>query len=139
MKYRREGSRVFVRLEKGDPVHASLTALMETEEVRGGFFHALGAISDIELGHYNLERKDYDRREFPGEFELATANGSLSLLEGKPHVHLHAVVSDRECRSFGGHVFRATAAATVEVLIHISEEPIERTPDDETGLSLWRV
>lgn len=139
MKYRREGSRVFVRLEKGDPVHASLTALMETEEVRGGFFHALGAISDIELGYYNLERKDYDRREFPGEFELATANGSLSLLEGKPHVHLHAVVSDREGRAFGGHVFRATASATVELLIHVSEEPIERTPDDETGLSLWRV
>lgn len=139
MKYRRDGSRVFVRLEKGDSVHASLTGLMEAEGVRGGFFNALGAISDVELGYYNLERKDYDRREFPGEFELASANGSLSLLEGKPHVHLHAVISDRECRAFGGHVFRATAAATVEVLIHLSEKPIERTPDEETGLALWRV
>ena len=139
MKYRRDGSRVFVRLERGDPVHASLTGLMEKEGARGGFFHALGAISDVELGYYDLERKDYDRRQFPEEVEIASANGTLSVLDGKPHVHLHAVISDRECRAFGGHVFRAKAAATVEVLIHVSEEPIERTQDEETGLALWRV
>lgn len=139
MKYRRDGSRIFVRLERGDPVHASLTALMEAEEVRGGFFNALGAISDVELGYYDLERREYDRRAFREEVEIASATGSLSVLEGKPHVHLHAVVSDRECRAFGGHVFQAKAAATVEVLIHVSEQPIERTPDEETGLALWRV
>jgi len=139
MRYRRDGSRVFVRLEMGDAAHASLTSLMEKEGIRGGFLSALGALRDVELGYYDLQRKDYDRRAFEEEVEIASAHGTLSVLDGKPHVHLHAVVSDRECRAFGGHVFRATAAATVEVLLHVSEEPIERTPDEATGLALWCV
>ncbi len=139
MKYRRDGTRVFVRLETGESVHGALSELLEKERIVGGFVTGLGAVSEAVLGYYDRARKDYDRVEFPEEMEIASAAGTLSLLDGKPHVHLHAVLSDRECQARGGHLFSATAAATVELFIQISENPIERTPDEETGLSLWRV
>lgn len=139
MKYRRQGSQVFVRLERGEDVHASLTELARREGIQGGFVTALGAVSDVELGHYDLERRDYDRRGLDEELEIGSASGTLSLLEGKPHVHLHAVLSDREFRAFAGHLFSAKVAATVEMMVHVSDRPIERTPDEETGLNLWRV
>ncbi len=139
MKYRRQGSRLFIRLEKGEKVHAALRSIAEREGVTGGFVSGLGAVREVELGYYDLARKDYDRKSIAEEVEIASASGTLSLFEGKPHLHLHAVVSDRECRAYGGHVFSATAAATVEFFVEVSETPIERTPDAETGLNLWRV
>ena len=139
MKYRRESQRLFIRLETGEDLHASVLELAERERIGGGAVMALGAVRDAVLGYYDLERHDYDRTAVPGEVEIASAGGTLSRLDGKPHLHLHAVLSDRECRAYGGHLFSAKAAATVELFVQISDEPIERTPDEATGLSLWRV
>ena len=139
MKYRRESQQVFIRLETGEDLHTSVVELAEREGITGGAVTALGAVRDVVLGYYNLERRDYDRTSVPGEVELASAVGTLSRLDGKPHLHLHAVVSDRGCRTYGGHLFSATTAATVELFVRVADAPIERTPDEATGLSLWRV
>ena len=139
MKIRRHGSRVFVRLERGESVHPMLATLAEREKIRGGFFSGLGAIRDPEIGFYDLERRAYDRRRFDGEFEVGSLTGTLSIADGVPHVHMHAVLSDRECRALAGHVFAMTVGATVEIHIDVSDTEIERTADEETGLALWRV
>ena len=139
MKSRREGDRIFIRLETGDDVHASLTAAAEKHGVASGWFSGIGAASGVELGYYDLKRKDYNRWEVAGDVEFASASGSLGLVNGKPFVHLHAVVSDRDCVTHGGHLFRATTGATLEFLLLVGEGTIERTPDEATGLNLWRV
>lgn len=139
MKYRRESQRVFIRLETGEDLHRSVLELAEREGITGGAVTALGAVRDVVLGYYNLERRDYDRTTVPGEVELASAVGTLSRLDGNPHLHLHAVVSSRDGRTYGGHLFSAKVAATVELFVHVADAPIERTPDEATGLSLWRV
>jgi predicted DNA-binding protein with PD1-like motif len=139
MKWRRDGSRVFIRLEMGDEVHPSLVQIAEREQIFGGWLSGIGAASEVELGYYDLERKDYDRLRMEGEVEIASASGTLGLVDGRPFVHLHAVVSDRRCETRGGHLFRAVTAATLEFVIFIAERPIERTRDEETSLNLWRV
>jgi predicted DNA-binding protein with PD1-like motif len=139
MKWRREGSRIFIRLELGDDVHSSLAEIAGREGVSGGWFSGIGAASDVELGYYHLDRKDYDRTRVAGDVEIASASGSLGLVDGKPFVHLHAVVSDRECVPRAGHLFHAVSATTLEFVLLVAETPIERTKDEETGLNLWRV
>jgi predicted DNA-binding protein with PD1-like motif len=139
MKSRREGSRVFIRLETGDDVLASLTSAAEEHGVVSGWFNGIGAANGVELGYYDLARKDYNRWEVAGDVEFASASGSLGLRDGKPFVHLHAVVSDRDCVTHGGHLFRATTGATLEFVLLVGEAPIERTPDEASGLYLWRV
>ena len=139
MKWRRDGSRVFIRLEIGEEVHPSIIEIAERERISGGWLSGVGAVSEVELGYYDLERKDYDRVQLEGDVEIASASGTLGLVDGKPFVHLHGVFSDRECVTRGGHLFRAVAAATVEFVLFASENPIERTRDEETGLNLWRV
>ncbi|HEY3171249.1 MAG TPA: PPC domain-containing DNA-binding protein [Thermoanaerobaculia bacterium] len=139
MKSRKEGSRIFIRLETGDDVLASLAEVATRYGVSGGWFNGIGAAKDVELGYYDLERRDYDRTAVQGEVEIAPASGSLGLVEGKPFVHLHAVVSDRNCMPRAGHLFRAVTAATLEFVLLVAESPIPRTRDEETGLNLWRV
>jgi len=139
MKSRKEGSRIFIRLETGDDVLKSLAEVAARYGVSGGWFNGIGSASDVELGYYDLERRDYDRVRIERDVEIASASGSLGLVEGKPFVHLHAVVSDRQCVPRAGHLFRAVAAATVEFVLLLAEAPIERTRDEATGLNLWRV
>jgi hypothetical protein len=139
MKWRREGSRVFIRLDMGDEVHPTLVQIAEREQISGGWLSGIGAASEVELGYYDLERKDYDRLRMEGDVEIASASGTLGLVDGRPFVHLHAVVSDRRCETRGGHLFRAVAAATLEFVIFAAETPIERTMDEATALNLWRV
>jgi uncharacterized protein len=139
MNSRREGNRIFVRLETGEEVHPSLEALAAREGVAGGWLSGIGAASEVELGFYNLSRRDYDRVRVEGEVEVASASGSVGRVEGKPFVHIHAVVSNPTGAAQGGHLFRAVAAATLEFVIFVAAEPIERTMDDATGLKLWRV
>jgi uncharacterized protein len=139
MKYRREGDRIFIRLETGDEVHPSLVALAERERVAGGWLSGIGAASGVELGYYDLARKEYVRTPIEGDVELASTSGSLGTLDGKPFVHLHAVVSDPQCATRGGHLFRAIAGATLEFVLIAAEGPIERTFDEASGLNLWRV
>jgi uncharacterized protein len=139
MKSRREGSRIFIRLEMGDEIHSSLAEVARREGVSGGWFSGIGAASAVELGYYDLDRKDYDRTKIAGDVEIASASGSLGLVDGKPFVHLHAVVSDRQCVPRAGHLFSAVTAATLEFVLFVAEEPIERTRDEATGLNLWRV
>jgi hypothetical protein len=139
VKWRRDGARVFIRLEIGDEVHPSIIEIAERERISGGWLSGIGAVSEVELGYYDLERKDYDRVRLEGDVEIASASGTLGFVDGKPFVHLHGVFSDRECVTRGGHLFRAVAAATAEFVLFASENPIERTRDEETGLNLWRV
>ena len=139
MKWRREGSRIFIRLELGDEVHPSLEDVARREGISGGWFSGIGAASHVELGYYHLDRKDYERTPIAADVEVASASGSLGLVDGKPFVHLHAVVSDRQGVARGGHLFRAVTGATLEFLLLVSDGPIERTRDEETGLNLWRV
>ena len=139
MKSRREGSRIFIRLELGDEVLESLTATAAEHGVTAGWLNGIGAASGVELGYYDLERKDYTKWEVAGDVEFASASGSIGLRDGKPFVHLHAVVSDRQCVTHGGHLFRATTGATLEFVLLVGDAPIERTLDDAIGLYLWRV
>lgn len=139
MKWRREGDRIFIRLDHGEEVHPSLGDLATREKVAGGWLSGIGAASEVELGYYNLSRKDYVRLPVAGEVEVASASGSVGLVDGKPFVHLHAVVSDPHGTTRGGHLFRAVTGATLEFLLLVADGPIERTLDEETGLNLWRV
>jgi uncharacterized protein len=139
MKWRRDGSRIFIRLELGDEVHSSLADVAAREGVSGGWFSGIGAASEVELGYYHLDRKDYERTSITNDVEIASASGSLGLVDGKPFVHLHAVVSDRQGVTHGGHLFRAVTGATLEFVLLVADGAIERTRDEETGLNLWRV
>lgn len=139
MKSRREGDRIFIRLELGEEVHSSLVAIAAEHGISGGWLNGIGAAREVELGCYDLERKDYERTTVEGDVEVASAAGSLGMVDGEPFVHLHAVVSDRRGVPRAGHLFRAVTSATLEFVLIVADRPIERTRDEEIGLNLWRV
>jgi predicted DNA-binding protein with PD1-like motif len=126
-------------MEVGDEVVESLRRFASESGIRSGFFAGLGAANDIQLAFYDLDRKEYLRRDFPEFHEIGSLTGNLTFLNGQPFVHAHAVVGGRDYAARTGHLMRARCSATVEIFVHDFEAEIHRGPVPELGLSLWRL
>jgi predicted DNA-binding protein with PD1-like motif len=126
-------------LERGDDLHASLQRLAREAGIASGFFAGLGAVDAVQLAYWDLERKEYARRDFSGDHEIGALVGNLTRLDGEPFVHAHAVVGGPDFVAYTGHLMRARCAATVEIFVHAVATPIVRGPAPEIGLNLCRL
>jgi predicted DNA-binding protein with PD1-like motif len=125
-----------LRLMRGEEIIASLSAWARATGLEGGQISGLGAMRDATLGYYDESSRDYLRRDHPGPVEILSLSGGIARLEGKPYIHLHAVVSDREGRAFGGHLFRGTVTATGEIYVLPSRLLLQRAKDPVEPFSL---
>lgn len=140
MKYQRlDGNIWAIRLWRGEEVVSSILEFAKEERVVSAHINAIGAVSNVELGFYDLGKKEYTWKTFEGDHELVSAIGNITLLAGEPFLHLHAVIADREFSTYGGHVKRAQGGATTEIIIRVGELPLHRAMDTEIGLNLWKV
>ena len=125
-----------VRLSKDEEVFASLGDFAERSGVRTAVLTGIGALKDAELGFYHLDRRDYERRHFAGEAELLGLTGNLSLLEEKPFFHIHVVLGAEDFSAYGGHLFGAKVAVTLEIHLLPMDLRLSRRYDAEVGLNL---
>jgi len=139
MKYKVEGNKVLVSLEKGDEIFDSIHTVINETEIKFGWINGIGAVEDITLGSYSAEIKDYIKKEFKGEFELTSLVGNISTKNGNPFIHIHVNVSDQECNAYGGHLFSGTITATGELIIFLSDSVINRKESSDIGLYLWNL
>lgn len=124
-------------LNKEDLLVATLTHLITEHNIKGGLICGIGALKKVELGYYDLEHQTYKRKTFHEEdYELLSLNGTISLKENAPYVHVHAVLGKSDFSTFGGHLFEATVAVTAEItLIPLGKMP-RRELNSAIGISL---
>ena len=137
MKYRLDNKKVLVVLERGEEIFESLYKIIEDLNIKFGWINGIGAASNIILGAYPSSTKEYIKKKFHGEFELANLMGNITTKKNNPFIHIHATISDEECNAFAGHLFTATIAVTCELILNISNKPIIRKECNEIGLYLW--
>ena len=127
----------FVRLDLGEEIVGTLTALVKERQITGGSITGIGAVKSAELGYFDVHRKEYAKRTFEDDMELVAMNGNITWLEdGEPMIHAHALLSGADLTAVGGHLFSAEIAVTGEVFIQTHDSRLERKPDKRTGLKL---
>ena len=134
--YKKVPGGYLLRLHRGFRVNESLIEFLEAQKIESGCLQAIGAIEDIELGYYFLDQKKYGRQKLEGVWEVVSFMGNISFLDGKTFVHAHAMLSDENMNSRGGHFFEGLVAVTLEVYIQPFPDRINREFDEETGLFL---
>ncbi len=139
MKFQPTRYGYLVVLELGEEIIASLTRFAEQQKILSGAITGIGAVEKTTLAYYDLDQKKYLQQEFPDRMELVSLNGNFASLNGKPFAHLHGVVSGRDYVAHGGHLMRATIAATGEIFITVTDNAIMRGPDEVTGLNLIKL
>jgi predicted DNA-binding protein with PD1-like motif len=99
-------------------------------------FTAIGAFSEVELGFFEIERKDYKPIPIREQVEVLSLIGVVTLGNGEPKVHAHAVLRKIDGTAWGGHLLRAIVRPTLEVILTESPAHLRREHDDATGLAL---
>jgi len=123
-----------LRLETGEEIHSSLTGFMSAKGIEGASVMGLGALSSYSLGYYDISEKEYKRNDYNEEVELVFCVGNLAYKGDIPIAHLHAVVSNVNMETRGGHLFEGVISATGEFSIIDSKirlnrlEPINGLP-----------
>ncbi|MFZ3149766.1 MAG: PPC domain-containing DNA-binding protein [Methanothrix sp.] len=133
----RQGRILFARLDHGADIIGQITNLAEENKINTGALSAIGALSRAELGYYDQVSHEYGKISLDEPVELASCSGNISMREGLPFVHAHAVLSDMTGRTWGGHLVSGTIFAAELYVQELSGLPLKRVPDSITGLKLW--
>jgi len=134
----KDNRRFILRFDKGEEVISGLQDFMAREQIKACSFYALGTAGEIELGFFNVHIKNYRRKKYLEELEIASmlGNGAISQGDGKPAVHAHGVFSRTDFTSLAGHVFLAKALATCEVFLIVLDGEMKRANNPEFNLNL---
>ena len=137
MNYKKVDNKIYVSIDKGELVNQQLLEVAKIENLKSGWINGLGAISDIEIGYWNIEKKIYIKQKFNKHYELLSLIGNISLVESEPFIHNHISFSDTKFKVYGGHLFDAEVIAAAEFCIFTSNYDLHRKLNCDIGLSLW--
>ena len=138
MEYKRFGSRMVLRIDRGEEVLTQLHRAAEQEDIRLAAVNGLGAVGDFTVGVFHTAERQYHAHRFQGDFEIVSLVGTITTKDGEFYAHLHMSAGDTEGRVLGGHLNEARISATAELVITILPGTVDRAFSPEVGLNLFR-
>jgi predicted DNA-binding protein with PD1-like motif len=122
--------------DKNDEVVKELTAFAKVQNLAAAHFTAIGAFSEVTLGYFDREQKDYVRIPVREQVEVLSLVGDVARQDGEPKIHAHVVVGKRDGSAHGGHLLDARVWPTLELMLEESPRELARRSDRESGLAL---
>ena len=133
------GRNLVVRAKHDSDLVEFLTELAKKNRIMVATFTAIGALKYAKLGFYDQKTHEYVETLLSAPQEIASCLGNISIKEGEPFVHAHAVLADRNGNTKAGHLLEGKVFAAEVHLIELVGEKIVRKKDAVTGLSLWDI
>jgi predicted DNA-binding protein with PD1-like motif len=132
------GQRTFVVvLDAGDEALAALTAFAVSEAIRGASLSALGAFARAVVGWFDLSAKTYRSIPVHQQCEVLSAIGDVAEDEdGKPSLHVHAVLGLSDGSTRGGHLLKGFVEPTLEVTVVETPTHLHRIKRPGLGIAL---
>ena len=131
-----EDNHFVLRFNRGDEVVSLLKKFCQEEKIDSGFFHALGACKNLKLSYYDFQLKKYIEKEFNQDLEIVNLTGNISQSDGELIVHMHGTFSDKEFKTFAGHVVAMEIGVTCEMVITKFDHFIIRKFNPEVGIKI---
>jgi len=144
------GRTLIGRLLPGTDLVPGILSMCSESGIRFGYIASLvGSLSRVQFVYMNRSPGSPSGFGFTkpvekaGPLEILSAQGTLGEGEdGKPFLHLHALLCDEKNRIFGGQILESGSPvlATMEAVIRETRGiRLVRGPDKETGISLFKV
>ncbi len=125
--------------DSGDDVVEILKTFANEHKLKASRFTAVGAFSEATLGYYDYSIKDYKKIPVNEQVEVLSFLGDVALYGDKPEVHVHVVLGKSTGEAVGGHLLKATAHPTLEVILEEMPSYLQKRMDKETGLALIEI
>ena len=144
MEYRKEKNAIYLRIDKGEEVVATIIKVCEKEQVKAGYFQGIGACDNVVLSTFIPEKGDYIHHHISGLLEMVSLQGNVTCDRNKkPFAHSHAIFSylneNGEIALTAGHLQEANISYTGEIIITLAEDEIGRAFDENAGIEVWKL
>jgi len=121
---------------KGDEALSGLTDFAIQHKIEDAHFTAIGAVSGATLAWLDPANKIYHRIPVAEQVEVLSLIGDVATFNGKPIVHMHAVLGKPDGTTIGGHVFELNVNPTLEVFVTVDTTTLKKKPDDASGMKV---
>jgi predicted DNA-binding protein with PD1-like motif len=126
--------------DKGDEPVSLISAFAKEHKIGAARLSAIGAFSEVVLGYFDWEKKEYKKIPIREQVEVLSLLGDIALGEnGEPKLHAHVVLGKRDGSAHGGHLLEGRVRPTLEVLLIQSPAALQKVHDPETGLALIHI
>lgn len=125
-----------LKLEKGEELISFILNFCQKNNINSAWFSGLGAADSAKIAFYDLKSKTFVSKNIDKSMEIASLVGNIATLNGKLVSHCHTVLSDREMKTYGGHVEELFIAATCEIILHPLDLKLTRKHSNKIGLNL---
>jgi predicted DNA-binding protein with PD1-like motif len=116
---------------------ACLKEFAATADLAAASFKAIGAFERAELSYFNWETKEYEPIPVDEQAEVASMTGDIAEgPDGRPVVHMHAVLGRRDGSAVAGHLNSGIVRPTLEIILTEAPVHLRKRHDPETGLAL---
>lgn len=137
MKHYQDKQATVLVLKRGEELIEVLNNFAKTERLTSAWLTSgVGGANRATLAYYDFEARQYNYRDYEQGLEILSLQGNLSWVDGEPFWHVHAVLSDENFQSIGGHVKSLWIGLTGELLITPLDAKLTRRYDETTGLNL---
>lgn len=136
MDYRKFGSTILARIDRGEEIMAQLENIAKLEHITLAHINALGAVGEMTVGVYSVPTQSYEKNTFTGDLEIVSLHGTITTKNGAYYPHLHMSAGDEQGHVFGGHLNSAVVSGTCEMVITLLDGTVERKLDTEYGSGL---
>lgn len=132
------GQRTFVVvLDPGEEAFAALTSFAVEQKIGSTSLTAIGAFQRATVGWFDLEAKTYRKIPVYEQCEVLSAIGDVATGDdGKPSLHVHAVLGLSDGTTKGGHLLEGTVRPTLEITVVEAPGHLRRRKRAEFGVAL---
>jgi uncharacterized protein len=132
------GQRTFVVvLDPGEEALGGLNAFAVDHQIAGASLTAIGAFERATVGWFDLKAKTYRKVPIDEQCEVLSVIGDIALGDdGKPSLHVHAVLGLSDGTTRGGHLLEGIVRPTLEVTLVEAPGYLRRSKRPELGVAL---
>lgn len=126
-------------METGDEAMSAISRFAAEHGVGSAQFSAIGAFSEVVVGYYDFNTREYKKTALKEQLEVLSINGDISHYNGQIKVHAHAVLGRADATVRGGHLMKGIAHPTLEVILIESPVWLKREMDEAAGIPLIKI
>jgi hypothetical protein len=138
LAWQQAGERIWILvLDDGEEAFKAISAFAQQQHIAAASITALGAFSGAVVGWFDFGRKEYRRIPVAEQCEVLSVLGDIAEGDdGKPSLHLHAVLGLEDGSTRGGHLLEGTVHPTLEITLTETPAHLRRRRRAELGIAL---
>jgi hypothetical protein len=138
MEYRTFGRKTVLRLDEGEEIVSSITAVCRQEHITAATVSGIGFTTEMKVRIYDKDRDEFLFQTLTGSMEITSLTGNVLEADNGLFTHLHIMAADRTMSIRGGHLVSCVIGATGEIVIEALDGTVTRGESDDFRLGTMR-